>query len=176
MARRGASSRKKNQSRLTLNLASSSFSESYMKQHCMIPSTFLYKFLFACVSTSSSRPRGRDNLRKGREGRLGGVKTRLFSLSAALGNRKGSRLDFKAAVLAAIPELTLLDLTCMPFHFSAGWRCHFFPLQSPSSFFSATALCYLLSYHVTGRFRSLRRSLQDSIYILDEDNSFTTTG
>lgn len=86
-------------------------SESYTKKHCMISSPFSCTGFFCLhVHFPFKAQRKRPSQKKAEKVRLGGVKTRLFSLLAALGNRKGTRSDFKAALLAAIPELTLFDL------------------------------------------------------------------
>lgn len=130
--------------------------------------------------------RKRPSQKKAEKVGLGGVKTRLFSLSAAHGNRKGTRSDFKAAVLAAIPELTLLDLGsrmhAVPF---LRWSAVpvLFPFQPslPSFLTGIVALHYLLSLHARepGCFRSPCRSQQDVILLFSffffffNESSFT---
>lgn len=99
-----------------LNLPSSSFlkvAPSPIVRFCSL--TFLAPVSFDFSSSSPSGPGGKDRLRKkGREGWGWGRRGQDsdYSLCRPLsGNRKGSRWDFKAAVLAAIPALTLLNLS-----------------------------------------------------------------
>lgn len=88
-------------------------SESYTVRSFL---AFLALVSFDFMCSSPSRPRGRDHLRKKKAGSVGvgvgvgGGQDSDYSLSRPLsGNRKATRSDFKAAVLAAIPALTLLD-------------------------------------------------------------------
>lgn len=160
---------------------------SFWKKRCVIFFSHFSCTSFFClhVHFPFKAQRKRPSQKKAEKVGLGGVKTRLFSLSlsATHGNRKGTRSDFKAAVLAAIPELTLLDLGsrmhAVPF---LRWSAVpvLFPFQPslPSFLTGIVALHYLLSLHARepGCFRSPCRSQQEGIFfifIFFKKSSFT---
>lgn len=111
------------QSRLSAELALIFLSESYMKLHRLHPPltphpSFLHSFPLPACPAPLTGPDEETISERGRVGRLeGGTTQTIRSLSAALGKRKGARSHFKAAVLAAIPALTLLDPSA---HINAG--------------------------------------------------------
>lgn len=151
-----------------LNLPSSSFLKVTLY---VFSSLFLRYFLLTSCAVPPSRPRGRDHLRKKKKAGSvgvglgvgvgeGGGQDSDCSLSRPLsGNRKATRWDFKAAVLAAIPALTLLDPSAhtpaAPFLRRSAVPVPPLPRSFLLSFLTGT-LHYLLGRHVreVGRSRS----------------------